>query len=166
MIKFETTRNATIVAKSKTILSVNLDKDTISFNKEWWEDNKIDKLAHSVITDGKVFLVNSNEGLIRAGKAKNLVDKLKVAYPGINRFDIKSHNQEVAVGENPSGEYYELVPLRYVAPREFTEEQLEELKERGKRLAQSRYDRLNDEANKSMEDYTTEEEIDSELELV
>ena len=161
MIKFETTRNATAVVKSKTVLRVDLDKDTISFNKEWWDENKIDKLAHSVITDGKIYLVNSNEGLIRKGKAKNLVDKLKLAYPGINRFDVKSHNHLVALDETPTGEYYELVPLKYVAPREFTEEQLLELKERSKKLAQSRYDNLNDEANKSIEDY--EEELEEQF---
>lgn len=161
MIKFETTRNATIVAKSKTILSVNLDKDTISFNKEWWEDNNIDKLAHSVITDGKVFLVNSNEGLIRAGKAKNLVDKLKIAYPGINRFDVKS-TEEWKTDTTEFITYFELVPLKYVAPREFTEEQLVDLKERGKRLAEYRMSARIDEILE--EDET--EEIDSELELV
>jgi hypothetical protein len=129
-MKFEKTRNATF--KPTMVLKVNLDESTVIFSKDWFREGEF--LAHSLFA-GKVYLqYNTEAGVIRKCKTTNLVDKLKVAYPNNNRFGVKQHIEEGV-------EYFEVIPMGYKEAklREYTPEQLEELKERGKKLAQSRY---------------------------
>lgn len=147
-MKFEKTRNASF--KPTLVLKVNLDESTVVFSKDWFREGEF--LAHS-LHEGKVYLqFNTEAGVVRKCKTTNLVDKLKLAYPGNNRFGVRQHIEEGV-------EYFEVIPMGYreAKPREYTPEQLAELKERGRKLAQMRYDKLNDEANKSMEEYTEEE---------
>lgn len=144
---FETTRNASEKEdKLKVIIRVNLDTNFVTFSRDFWSNEGITRLSHSVITDGKVYLANSEDGLIRKGKATNLVTKLKKAYPDNNRFSLVAieelvPNPEVLEGNDTHilHKYYEVTPLGFVAQREFTDEQLEELKERGKRLSEIRH---------------------------
>ncbi len=156
-MKFEKTRNATF--KPTLVLKVNLDESTVIFSKDWFREGEF--LAHS-LHEGKVYLqFNTEAGVVRKCKTTNLVDKLKLAYPNNNRFGVR---QIVDTEGGISIEYFEVIPMGYreAKPREYTPEKLEELKERGRKLAQMRYDKLNDETNKSMEEYTTEEELTEE----
>lgn len=174
-MKFETTRNATVKEVApKVHLKVNLETNYVTFSKTWWEENNINRLAHSTVDKHStaVYLCADDEGLIRKGKATNLVDKLKKVYPGNNIFSLEYVEEDIEIEELENQDidytykmcYYEIIPLGYVAPKKYTPEQLEELKERGKKLAQSRVSMLNNVETKNEEEY--QEEVDALNEIV
>lgn len=136
MIKFKNTRNATIVEKLPTLIRTN-EKHRVTFAQEWFSEvtNEECPLLEYGDYEGKVYLNPAKEGLLQSGKATNFTDLLEKVYGKINRFSIKEVEVE-------GQKVYEVIALRYVEPRELTEEERAKKVELGQRLAQIRKEKL------------------------
>jgi uncharacterized protein (DUF2344 family) len=136
MIKFKSTRNATVVEKLPTVIRTN-EKHRVTFTQEWFNEitNEENPFLEYGDEDGKIYLITGKEGLRQSGKAVNFTDLLEKVYGKINRFSIMPVEIE-------GKKMYQVIPLKYVEPKELTDEQKAKKIEIGQKLALLRKEKL------------------------